>query len=149
MKGWNGWRHSGNQGGRNVGWTRSAVGTQAPVDDLGFVDCESSRVRRYEARRLADGAIDVGDDSAGSADGVMVIVAHSRLVPGCGACRLDASHQAGDRQGMKYVVDRLLRDVGQSGAHGAENRFRIRVRVLVDCGEHGGTGAGHSKTGPT
>ena len=51
-----------------------AVGAQTPVDDLGLVDRETVVIRCDQARGIADGAVDVGDDTAGPAHDVVVVV---------------------------------------------------------------------------
>ncbi len=43
----------------------TAVGAAAPVDDLGFVDLVAGIVGGGEARRVADGAVDVDHAAAG------------------------------------------------------------------------------------
>ena len=65
-----------------------------------------------QAGRLADGAVDVGDDPAGSADDVVVVVADARLVARHRAGRLDAAHQTGGGERVEDVVDRLAGDIG-------------------------------------
>src|SRR4249920_2089537 len=52
-----------------------AGGAQAPVDDLGLVDHEAMVLGRGEAGRVADGAVDIGDDAARAAHEVVVVVA--------------------------------------------------------------------------
>jgi hypothetical protein len=60
-----------------------ALFAQTPEDDLGLVDLETVRLRRLQARRLTDGAIDVCNGAARSTHEVVVIVSGSCLEP-CG-----------------------------------------------------------------
>ena len=64
-------------------------------------------MRRLQARRAADRAVDVGDLAAAPADHVVVVVADPRLEPGRAAGRLDPPGQAGPGQRAEHVVDRL------------------------------------------
>src|SRR5689334_22889765 len=57
-----------------------AVRAAPPVDDLRLVDLKAVVVARDQARRVPDGAVDVGDRSAGPADHVVVVVAGPGLV---------------------------------------------------------------------
>src|SRR5690349_6786091 len=59
-----------------------AARTQAPEGHFGLVDLEPVRLGRVQARRLADGAVDVGDLAAAAADDVMVVVTGPALEPG-------------------------------------------------------------------
>jgi hypothetical protein len=57
------------------GWISGlACRAQAPIDDLGLVDGEALIVRRGQTRGVADGAVDVGDDPAGPAHDVVMVV---------------------------------------------------------------------------
>src|SRR5262245_25689596 len=68
-------------GGAGSGGVRGrAAGADAPVHDLGLVDREAVVVGRGQARGVADGAVDVGDDAAAPAHDVVVVVADPRLV---------------------------------------------------------------------
>src|SRR5271169_2641740 len=67
LPGLSGSRCSGTVGG-------GTTGAQAPVDDLGLVDREPVVVGSGKAGRLADRAVDVGDDAARAAHDVMVVV---------------------------------------------------------------------------
>ena len=94
--------------------------------------------------RLADGAVDVGNDPAGPAHDVMVVVGDSRLVPGHGAGGLDSSHQADRRQRVEHVVHRLPGHLGQAGTDGAEDRLRVGVRIGVHRIHHRDARAGYA-----
>ena len=80
-----------------IGGCARTVGTQAPVDDFGLVENEALEhvvvVGRSQAWRIADRAIDVGDDAARSTHDVMVVVANPRLVAGNHAQRLDPANE--------------------------------------------------------
>ena len=59
-----------------------AIGTLAPIDDLGFVDVEPGGVVRGEARYVTDGAIDIDRAPARTADEMMVVVPHPDFIAG-------------------------------------------------------------------
>ena len=59
-----------------------AIGTAAPIDDLGLVDLEPGVVVRGEARYLTDGAIDIDRAPARAADEMVVVVPHPDLIAG-------------------------------------------------------------------
>src|SRR5581483_5592883 len=52
----------------------------APVDDLRLIDHVRVVVQRRKARRLTDGAVDVGDLAAAAAYDMVMVVADARLV---------------------------------------------------------------------
>jgi hypothetical protein len=56
-----------------------AIGTAAPVGDLGLVDLVAPVVVRRETRGSADCAIDVDHTAADSTDQMMVVVADPSL----------------------------------------------------------------------
>jgi hypothetical protein len=56
-----------------------ALRATAPVDNFGFIDLVPHVVDRRQARRGADGAVDVGSSAAGATDHVVVIVADPSL----------------------------------------------------------------------
>ena len=56
-----------------------AAGAQPPVDYLGLIDKEAVVHNRLQARSVACRAIDIGRLSALSANGVVMVIAHSRL----------------------------------------------------------------------
>src|SRR3954471_10958211 len=92
------------------GWCGGAGGAQAPVDDLGLVDAEAGVVGGGEARRVADGAVDVGDRAARAAHHVVVVVVDARLVARDRAGRLDPAYESSGGQRVQRVVDGLMRD---------------------------------------
>jgi hypothetical protein len=89
---------------------RDAIGTAAPIGDLGLVDLVALVVGRGETRGLASRALDVHDATADAADQVMVVVANAILVASRRTCRLDASENLLRDQHVEGVVDRLQRD---------------------------------------
>lgn len=51
------------------GWRRrETIGAEPPINDLGLVDLKPRVVGGGEARRVADGAIDIDGFSTGAAD---------------------------------------------------------------------------------
>ncbi len=85
-----------------------AGGAQAPVDHLGLVDHVAVVLRRSQTWHLADGAVDVGDRTAGAAHDVVVVVGDARLIASQRARRLDAPYQPSTRERLQYVIDRLV-----------------------------------------
>src|SRR4051812_29899555 len=67
---------------RNFEWR--ATGAQAPVGHFCLIDRVAAIVRGDEARRLANGAVDVFDHAARPAHDVMVVVPDPRLIAGQG-----------------------------------------------------------------
>src|SRR5262249_27698493 len=100
----------------------SAVGTQAPIDDLGLVDRDAVVVRGRQAGSGADGTIDIGDDTARAAHHVVVVVPGPRLVTSHGARRLDAPHQSGCVQCPQHVVHGLVGHLAEIVAHDSDDR---------------------------
>src|SRR3989440_5685382 len=92
-----------------------AARAQSPEGDLGLVDLVPDRGVRVEARRAADRAVDVGDDAAGPAHHMVVVVPAARLVPRGRAGRLDPPGQPGPGQGAEHVVDGLGGDRVEAG----------------------------------
>lgn len=60
-----------------------------PVDDLGLVELEAVMMRSGQARRLADGTVNVCDGPARPANTVVMIVADPRLIAYEGTGGLD------------------------------------------------------------
>jgi hypothetical protein len=80
------------------------------VDDLDLVDLETVIIVRSEAGWRPDRAVDVEYGAAASADQVMMVVAHSLLLPGCGSVRLDPADEVPVNQDVERVVHRLAGD---------------------------------------
>src|SRR5438477_10260971 len=109
-----------------------AVGAQAPVDDLGLVDREAVVVGRGQAGRLADRAVDVGDDTAGPAHDVVMIVPDAPLEPGRGAGRLDAAHESRRGERVEGVIHSLEGDMADAIAHPGGDRLDAEVVTVPD-----------------
>lgn len=101
-------------------------------------------VRRDEAWCLPDGAVDIGDDPAGAAYDVVVIVADPGLIASDVTRRLNAPHQARSGQGAKNVVDRLTRDVRQAGTNRADNGLGVGMGARAHSFEYGHPRSGDS-----
>ncbi len=108
------------------------VGTTAPVDDLRLVDFVPLVVAGGQTGRVVDGAIDICEVSAGSADKVVMVVADAVLIAGRGTDRLDAPDQSLLDQDGQGVVHRLAGD----GADLAPGRLGDAVRRHVRLGRH-------------
>ena len=91
---------------------------------------------RGQAGRVADGAIDVLHPAAADADGVVVVVAHPRLVQGGGVRWLEAAQHLQVGQVAQHHVDGLRGQFGKLGAGGGEDAFGGGVRVVLDGGQH-------------
>ncbi len=70
---------------------RAALRAGAPVNDFRFLDVETVVMRRVEARRLADGTVDIDRFPARSADQMMMIVTDAILKQRGRASRLNAT----------------------------------------------------------
>ena len=99
----------------------TALGTAAPVGNLGFVDLETQVVGGFETRRCADRAIDVDDSCTDSTDEVVVVVVHTVFVASRRPDGLDSSNHALFHQDAQGVVDGLTR-----------NRTDIECRAFTD-----------------
>ena len=93
----------------------------------------SSQLRR-QARRVADGAFDVLHPAAADADGVVVVVAHPRLVQGGGVRGLEAAQHLQVGQVAQDHVDGLRGQLGQILAGGGEDVLGGGMRVVFDGG---------------
>lgn len=92
---------------------------------------------------MADRTVDVRDRATGAADDVVMVVPNPRLVPSDRAGGLDVANQTGAGEGPKNVINRLMRNIRQIGAHGLDDRVRVGMRVLVDRIENGHPGTGY------
>ena len=108
---------------------RLTVGTQAPVHDFGLVDLVAHGIGGLEARGVADGAIDVVDGGAATADQVVVVVTRAHLVAGGMAGRLEATHESCGGERPQHVVDRLVRHGAELSAHCTGEFVGGRVRA--------------------
>ena len=100
--------------GSDAGWgfagLRHALGTAAPVGDLGLVDLVALAVGRRETGRRADRAVDVDHAAADTADQWWWLSPTRVLEASRGAGRLDAPDEAFGDEDAKGVVHRLERD---------------------------------------
>jgi len=88
----------------------TALGTAAPVGNLGFVDLETQVVGRFETRRRADRAVDVDDACTDATDEVVVVVVDAVFVASRRPDGLDSANHALLHQDTQGVVDGLSRD---------------------------------------
>jgi hypothetical protein len=88
-------------------------------------------VGRRQARRFPDGAIDVGDGTAGSADDVVMVVPDAPLEPGRAAGRLDPAHQPGRGERVQRLVHGLQGDVADPLAHTGRERLDPEVVAVA------------------
>ena len=98
--------------------------TDAPINDLGLVDNESTTVRGFQARRRPHGTVGVDGDAAAATDEVMVVVVDSVLVPSRRTGRLNPPDEALLGQRPKSVVDSLVRHSADLRSHGLLNLIR-------------------------
>src|SRR3954452_1216867 len=111
---------------------------KTPERHLGLVDLEAVRLRRVEAGRRADGAVDVGDLAAAAADDVVVVVAGAALEAGRAAGGFDAAGQPGARQRTEDVVDGLHGYRVEAGAYPGGDLLDVQVALVrVEDLEHG------------
>ena len=123
-----------------------ARGAEAPEGDLCAVHCETCGIRRGQARRSTDDAVDIRDRAARRADEVMVVVSPTTLIAGWRPRRLYATKEAGIRQVAEHVVDRLHRGAGQRLAQQSEQGFSVTVRRLLQSFEESDAPACHAQS---
>src|SRR6185312_5801563 len=99
------------------------------------------------ARRFADGTVDVGDDPAGTAYQMMMVVADPGLVPCDHTRRLDAPDQAHRGERVEHVVHGLTGDVGEGCPNRREDGLGVGVREGVYGFEDCEPGPGHTQVG--
>jgi hypothetical protein len=135
----------------HCGWLQqgAAAGTDAPIDDVRLVDQVSGVAHRVQAGSVPDRAVDVRDLPALSADEVMVVVAHARLVPGGASRGLYAAEEPSALQRVQRVIDGLQGHLAYAIAHTAMDGVHVEV-VTLPYGPHDGQpGRGHSQSRPT
>lgn len=125
-----------------------AAGAKAPVDDFSLVDAETVVTRCCHAGRISDGAIDIGDGTAGTADDVVVVVTDPGLVTRYRAGWLDVSHESGVAERPQSVVDGLVGDLAEVVPDGTDYRVRVGVGMVVDRAQHGHPGTGDTQSVP-
>ncbi len=104
-------------------------------------------VGRSQAWRVADRAVDVGDNAARPAHDVVVVVADPGFVTGNHAQRLDPAHQTDGGEGVENVVHGLAGDIGKSAADGRQDRLGVSMRMGVDRRQHRDPRTGHAQIG--
>jgi hypothetical protein len=104
-------------------------------------------IRRGQAGCLADGAIDVSDDTARPADNVMVVVAHAPLKPGRAAGRLDAAHESRRGERVEGLIYGLKGDMAYAIAYPRGDRLDAEMVASPDGLEQGNTSSRHPKAG--
>jgi hypothetical protein len=104
-------------------------------------------VLHVEARGRAHGAGDVGHRPAATAYEVVVVVTAEELVARDRPRRLDPTDESRVGEGAEAVVDGLVRDRVQTGAHGVDDRRGVRVRMLLQGPEHSEPWLGHAQAG--
>ena len=87
-----------------------ALGTAAPVGDLGFVDLIPVVVFRRQTRGIANCAVDIDQTAADSTDQMVVVVANAILEASGRPWRLNAPDEAFGHQQTQCVIHRLKRD---------------------------------------
>ena len=90
------------------------------MDDFSLVDAEAVVTLRAHAGRAADGAIDVGNGTTGTADDVVVVVTDPGLVSRHRARGLNVPHESGVAERPKSVVDGLVGDLAAVVPDGAD-----------------------------
>src|SRR6516165_9706898 len=108
------------------------VGAQAPVDDLGLADREAVVVGRGQAGRLADRAVDVGDDTARPAHYVVVVVPDASFESDRAAGRFDAADESRRGERVQGAVHGLQGDMADSIAYPRGERLDAEVVTVPD-----------------
>src|SRR5215472_7381092 len=133
-------RYPGTAGG-------GTAGAQAPVDDLGLVDREAVVVGRGQAGRLADRAVDVGDDPARPAHDVVMVVPDASLEPDRAAGRFDAAYESRRGERVEGAVHGLQGDMAYAIAHPRGERLDAEVVTVADGLEQRDAGGRHPQAG--
>jgi hypothetical protein len=123
-----------------VGRDRSrsdALGTSAPVDDLGFIDLVAEVIGGRQARSVVDRTVDVDHPIAGSTDEVVVVVPDPVLVASGRPGRLDAPEEALLGKGREGVVYRLDRDGTDLTPDGLGHGVGCDMRFIRDGPKNG------------
>src|SRR5579872_3116194 len=105
-------------------------------------------VGRGQAWRLADRAVDVGEDAARPADDVVVVVPDAALEPGRAAGRLDPAHEPGRGERVQGVIYGLKGDMAHASAHPVGYRLDTEVVTAAYGLEQRDAGGGHPQAGP-
>jgi hypothetical protein len=109
-----------------------ALRAAAPVDNFGLVDLIAKVIGRFQARSLADRAVNVGRSAATAADHVVVIVADPGLKAGRRSGRLNPADQTDVNKDAEHVVHRLERDKAHLSPDGLSDNLGRRMGLSPD-----------------
>eukprot|EP01135_Chromosphaera_perkinsii_P008651 Nk52_evm1s1427 gene=Nk52_evmTU1s1427 len=101
---------------------------------------------RDQAGRLPDGARDVLETAAATADQVVVVVVPVQLVLHAASADGDAPQQIGIGEGVQHVVDRLAGYGPQALPDHLRDGFGIGMRMRLDRGQRGQSRSRHAQT---
>ncbi len=104
--------------------------------------------RRGQAGRLADRAVDVGHDSAGPADDVVMVVPDASLEPGRAAGRFEAAHEPRRGERVQGLVHGLKGNMTDAIAHPGGDGLDAEVVAVTDGLEQGDAGGRYPQAGP-
>ena len=111
------------------------------------MDREPVVIRRGQARRFADRAVDVGDHAARPAHDVVMVVPDASLEPGRAAGRLDAADESRRGERTDGLIHGLQGDMSQASAHLGSDRLDVKVVTAPDGLEQGDAGGRHPQAG--
>jgi hypothetical protein len=100
-------------------------------------------VGRGQAGRLADGTVDVSDDTARAAYDVVVVVPDASLEPGRAAGRLDAAYESRRGERVDGLIHGLKGDMASAIAHPGGERLDAEVVTVPDGLEQCDAGGRH------
>ena len=126
------------EGSRAVrrGVEQLAVGTEAPVRDLGFVDHVAGIVGGRQARSRTDCAVHVDHLLTRSADEMVMVIVHSIFVASRGSDGLNSSKKTIVDQHAKGVVHRLARNGPDVGLCDFSDFVSGHVRLTCNRAKH-------------
>jgi hypothetical protein len=91
-------------------------------------------LRGAQTGRLPDGAVDIGDQTACPADGVMMVVSNPCLEQGGPAGWLDPPRHARGYEYAEHLVHGLGRDRAQTIPADSDQLVNVGVAVLLKSG---------------
>lgn len=97
---------------------------------------------------MSDGAVNVRDFPALTADEVVMVVAHPCLVSRGTSRRLDATEQPHALQRVQGVVDRLEGDLPDAVAYATVNGVHVEMIALANGLQDSEAGSRHPEPGP-
>lgn len=112
------------------------LGADSPIGNVGFIDVVAMVVRRREAGRGADRAINVDHASALSTDQMVVVVVDAVLVAGCGSHGLNPTHEVVVNENSERVVHCLARDAADISLSHTRYFVGSNVRSARDRPQH-------------